>query len=93
MLVLAIAGLGVVVPLAISLALYRTPLWWLAGALVLAAAVYVAMPAFAATSDDDWMPFADFARFSHEIAAAALALWAAIVLAITHLARRGLRVR
>ena len=94
MLVLAIAGLGVVVPLAISLALYRTRAWWLAGLLVIAAAAYLVFTGNGGSpADDEWAAFPDFAGMARDGAAAVLAVWGAIVLAITHLARRGPRLR
>ncbi len=95
MLVLAIAGLAVVLPLAISLALHRTRAWWLAGALVIAAAAYLVFTGNGGVDDaDSWaLGLPDFAGMARDGAAAVLAVWGAIVLAITHLARRGFRLR
>jgi hypothetical protein len=86
MLVLAIAAL-VVVPPAISLALYRTRVWWLVGALMFGAALYLIVRGDGHPADDEWAVFPDFEGFTRAFAAVAIAIYAAVVLAITYLAR------
>jgi hypothetical protein len=72
------------VPPAISLALHRTRAWWLIGAIMLGAAAYLAL---AHRGSDPDALFPDFEGIARTLAAAVLAVYAAVVLAITYLAR------
>ena len=80
--VLLIAAI-VVVPPGVSLAMYRTRVWWLVGALMIGAAAWTMIWRGA---DDD--AFVDLEGVVRVFAAAALAIYGGVILAVTHLTRR-----